>query len=305
MIGRNEGERLRACLDRVKDLHSPLVYVDSGSSDGSLELAASMGADAIDLQPPFSAGRGRNAGFAKILSIAPNLDYVQFLEGDCQLESGWLEAGTSALDEDDSLAAVSGVLRERQPESSVYNRLCSLEWKLLSMSHKTCGGNSMMRVAMFEKLGGFDESLIAGEEPEFCLRMRQAGWKITGLAAAMATHDAAMTRFSQWWRRSIRNGYSYAAGADLHGKGPERFRIRETRSNWFWGLLLPSLALLAIPFTAGWSLLLLLGYPVLYFRVLHSYRRLGFAPSDCRLLAASLTLEKLASAWGQLRFLID
>jgi hypothetical protein len=52
-------------------------------------------------------------------------------------------------------------------------------------------------------------------------------------------HDAAMTRFGQWWRRNVRAGFAYAEGVRLHGAPPERHWVREWRSAWFWGAGVP------------------------------------------------------------------
>ena len=62
-IGRNEGERLRACLHSVLDVAALVVYVDSGSSDGSAQRARAHCAEVVELDParPFSAARARNA----------------------------------------------------------------------------------------------------------------------------------------------------------------------------------------------------------------------------------------------------
>src|SRR3989338_5153548 len=64
-IGRNEGGRLNSCLRSVAHLAGAVVYVDSGSTDGSAALARALGITvvALDLHLPFPAGRARNAGF--------------------------------------------------------------------------------------------------------------------------------------------------------------------------------------------------------------------------------------------------
>src|SRR5947207_307333 len=56
VIGRNEGDRLRTCLSAVAGRNLPVVYVDSGSTDGSVATARGLGADvvALDLTTPFT-----------------------------------------------------------------------------------------------------------------------------------------------------------------------------------------------------------------------------------------------------------
>jgi len=268
VIGRNEGERLRACLQAIPFGDCAVVYVDSGSSDGSLELARRFGAHgvALDMARPFTAARARNAGIAALLEAAPDIEFVQFLDGDCELAPHWLATGLEFLLQHPEVAVVSGRLREREPQRSVFNRLCDLEWDTPVGEARECGGNAMMRLAAFRAAGGFREELIAGEEPELRVRLRRAGWKIHRIAGEMALHDAAITRFAQWWRRTTRSGHAFAEGAWLHGLRPERHWVRETFRAVLYGGLLPLAALLGALVTP-WSLLLLLVYPVQMLRL--------------------------------------
>jgi GT2 family glycosyltransferase len=305
VIGRNEGTRLARCLDAIQGA-GVVVYVDSGSTDGSASLALGRGAAvvALDLSSPFTAARGRNAGFARALELQPDTELVQFLDGDCELLPGWLEAGADALLAD-RVAVVCGGVRERERERTIYNRLCDLEWRAPAGPARSCGGNAMVRVAAFRQAGGFTAGLIAGEEPELCLRLRRLGWGILRLERGMVLHDADMTRFVQWWRRALRAGWAYAEGASLHGADPERHWVRESRSILAWGLLLPVGALLLAWPTRGLSLLLLAGWLALTWRIYRRAVRGGDAPRDARLLAGFTVLAKLPQAVGQLQFHIS
>jgi GT2 family glycosyltransferase len=278
------------------------VYVDSGSSDGSSDLARSLGAIVVslDMSRPFTAARARNAGFRRLRQAAPDLEVVQFVDGDCEIRDGWLKCGLTFLQDHPTVAAVCGRNRERFPERSLYNRLCDMEWNTPVGEAKACGGNVMIRCAVLDRLGGFNEDLIAGEEPELCLRLRRAGWRIWRLDAEMTLHDAAMTRFRQWWRRSQRAGYAFAEGSFLHGSGSERYWVRETRSAIFWGLTVPLLALALVILVGPAGTLLLLAYPLQVLRV--AARSVGRWP-DRLLHAAFMVLGKFAEAIGQLRFL--
>jgi hypothetical protein len=184
------------------------VYVDSGSSDGSLEYAQACGAAVVALEPPFTAARARNFGLDRLRAMNPEIPFVQFLDGDCELRPGWLRAGATALARDSGLAVVCGRLRERFPEASIYNRLCDLEWDRPAGPAESSGGIAMMRVAAFAEVKGFRPDLIAGEEPDLCFRLRQCGYRILRLDAEMALHDAAILRFGQWWRRARRSGHT-------------------------------------------------------------------------------------------------
>ncbi len=241
VIGRNEGERLRRCLASTAAQMTALVYVDSGSTDGSPELARSMGAAVVglDMSQPFTAARARNAGFAQLRTLLPSVEFVQFVDGDCEVAPAWIETARNFLQSHADVAAVCGRRRERFPERSVYNLMCDIEWDTPVGETKACGGDVLMRVAALQQAGGYRDTLIAGEEPELCLRMRARGWRIWRLDAEMTLHDAAMLRFGQWWRRSQRAGFAYAEGMRLHGATPERHWVREGVSALAWGAGLP------------------------------------------------------------------
>jgi hypothetical protein len=282
------------------------VYVDSGSVDGSLELARAEGVSVVALDPssPFTAARARNAGFERAVSLHPGLEFVQFVDGDCELMPGWLERGVRELQEAHKVAAVAGRIRELNRGSTIYNRLCDLEWDVPAGEAASCGGLAMMRVEAFRASGGFDPSFIAGEEPELCVRLRRNGWSIRRVAADMAVHDADMTHFGQWWRRSVRAGWAYAEGASVHGASAERHWLRENASIAFWGALVPLAAVGAAIPTGGVSLLLLAGHAVLAARVYIRAARAGVAPRDARLQAAFTVVGKLPQAIGQAHFVM-
>lgn len=304
-IGRNEGDRLRACLLSAKVQVVLVVYVDSGSTDGSLELARSIGADTVelDLSIPFTAARARNEGFARLLELAPDIEFVQFVDGDCEVVDGWIDRAQQELTAKPDLAVVCGRRRERFPNATPYNRLCDIEWETPVGEAKACGGDSMMRVKAFEQVGGFNPALIAGEEPELCVRLRQNGWKIERLDAEMTLHDAQMTRFDQWWNRSKRAGHAYAEGSWLHGNTPERHWVKDTFRIWFWGFILPVLALVTAWFTHGWSLWLLAGYPVLTYRIYRRMKQQANLPAkDAALYAISCVLGRFPQLQGQIQF---
>jgi glycosyltransferase involved in cell wall biosynthesis len=252
VIGRNEGERLRRCLASVLAQTPVAVYVDSGSTDGSQEMAARLGAEvhALDLRQPFTAARARNEGARQLQSRAPGLEFIQFVDGDCEVAAGWMETASAFLDRHPDVAAVCGRRRERHPERSVYNLLCDIEWDTPVGEAKACGGDVMMRVAALRQVVGYSAELIAGEEPELCVRLRARGWRIWRIDAEMTLHDAAMTRIGQWWKRCVRTGYAYAEGVRRHGAPPERHWVRESRSAWLWGALIP-LAVLALALAVG------------------------------------------------------
>ena len=328
VIGRNEGERLGRCLrslgcapgseaeDAATDASAsgltltlagpapPCVYVDSGSSDGSVALARGLGAHVVelDLDTPFTAARARTAGFRRLLEVAPGTAFVQFVDGDCEVVPGWLPRAARRLEARPELGVVCGRRRERFVGASLYNRLCDIEWDTPVGDARACGGDALIRAVALEGVGGYDPRLIAGEEPELCVRLRAAGFKVERLDADMTLHDAAMSHFSQWWRRMVRSGHAYAEGAALHGRPPERHFVREYRRSWFWAAALPVAALGGAVPTLGASLLLLGGYPLSAFRVYRHVRRRGRSSHDALVAGLFTTVGKFPELQGILTY---
>lgn len=294
-IGRNEGERLKACLRSLVPLCDRVVYVDSGSRDDSVAFARSLGVQVVELDTsrPFTAARARNAGCEALLA-AGDLDYVQFVDGDCRVEPGWLDAGIAALQGDPGLGLVTGWRSEIHPTATVYNQMCEVDWHRPAGPIETSGGDMMVRVAAFRQVGGFDPRLIAGEDPEFSLRLGKSGWRLERLPLAMTRHDADMTRFGQWWQRTIRTGHCFAEIGAMH---PPHFQ-REIRRIWVYGLLLPVLALLGL-FVSGWVVAAVLAlYLLSYVKTLRGLRGQPMAARQ----AGFLTLAKFPNLLGMLTF---
>lgn len=296
-IGRNEGERLIRCLDSLNAAgFRHMVYVDSGSTDGSIAAAEARGAIVVrlDVTQPFTAARARNAGVAALPQGAGDPDFIQFVDGDCILDPGWIPLASRFLRDNDAVAVVCGRRREVAPEASVFNRMIDMEWDTPLGQVRSCGGDALMRATAFRDVKGFNPALIAGEEPELCVRLRAAGWQIWRLDTEMTRHDAAIHRLGQWWRRARRAGHAFAEGAALHGAPPERHNVVQTRRALTWGLAIPLAAILGGLLVHPLLLALLLALPL---QALRLWQRDG---DPAR--AALLTLGKMPEALGVLEY---
>jgi len=294
-IGRNEGERLKRCLASFAGRVDRLVYVDSGSTDGSVEAARAAGAEVVELDPStlFTVSRARNAGFDRLMQGGDRPDFVQFVDGDCEVQPGWIEDAAQFLVDHPEVAAVSGLRRERFPDATLWNRVIDAEWNQPPGEAKTCGGDVLMRSDPLEEVGAYDPDTIVGEEAELCVRLRRKGWKIWSLDAEMTLHDVAMTKFSQWWNRTRRVGYGYGEAVALYGAPPERHKVAETRRALIWGIGIPAAAIAGCLFTP-WSLLLMLSWPAQVLRL----RLKG----ETWLRSVFLVLSKTPEALGIIEF---
>jgi len=300
IIGRNEGERLRRCLDSITGTGTTVIYVDSASTDGSVELARSNGADVVELDMtiPFTAARARNAGFARLRQRVPTVRFVQFVDGDCEVIDKWLGAATRYLAEHPEVACVCGPVKERFPDLSVYHRLHTHHPIESNHEIKACGGIFMIRADVFQAVGGFREDLATGEEMQLCRRIRERGGQIWGLDCPMAWHDAAIVKFGQWWRRTRRTGYTYAQATALYGIG-ELEIIRPILRSWLWVVVLPMVVLAGLLMAGPHALWLLLAFPLQTLRMASSLD----GAFGVRLTSACfLMLGKVPELIGQLQF---
>ena len=237
IIGRNEGARLGRCIESVLAAHTlgqlcELIYVDSASSDGSAERATALGARVIHIKPgQLCAAAARNAGWR-----AARGQFVLFLDGDTVLAPAFLGQALAAMARA-QVGVVWGHRRELAPHQSVYVRVLDLDWVYAPGMTDFCGGDALVRRSLLDTLGGFDATLIAGEEPELCSRVRESGVQILHLDVPMTGHDLAIRSFRAYWARAFRAGHAYAEVARRCRHRPGRFWQRETHRNQLHGVL--------------------------------------------------------------------
>lgn len=299
-IGRNEGARLAACLESLKAQVARVVYVDSGSSDGSPDLARALGVEVVELDPaqPFSAARARNEG-VEALRAGDLPDLIQFIDGDCTLVPGWIEAGAAALAADPALALVTGWRTEENPRANAFHAMAEIEWHQPPGLIDASGGDMLVRSAVFDEVGGFDPRIVASEDEEFTLRLRKAGHSARRLPVPMTRHDMAMTRLGQWWRRHVRSGQGFAEVGGMHRPHFARERLRAM----LWGGFLPAALIVSVALRFWWDVaLVLLLYAANLWRQWSWLKRDGLPPPLALRVGALFVLAKLPQFLGMMRF---
>ncbi len=300
LIGRNEGERLVQSLATVVPQARRVVYVDSGSTDDSVANAQKAGAEVVnlDMSVSFSAARARNAGLNMLMAHDDPPEFVQFLDGDCRMVEGWLDAAEARLRAAPDLGFVTGRQAELHRDQTVFNQMLDFEWKRPEGEIDSCGGNMVVRVSAFQDVGGFDASVISSEDDEFCSRLRKAGWRLERIGADMALHDGGRLRFGQWWMRGVRAGHGFAHVGGMH---PDYF-VRERLRGWVYGLILPIIAVLGILVSPIVPLLVLAVYGLSYLKTMLGLQRSGLPGPEARTHSVFLTLSKFPNCLGMIRY---
>lgn len=313
VIGRNEGERLARCLGSVRAIPNR-VYVDSGSTDGSVSLAQAEGLTVVELPVPpnFTAARARNAGLEQLLSQLPSLEFVQMVDGDCEVQPGWIEAALAVLRAEPDIALVFGRLRERYPDRSIYNALCDDEWNSPVGEAVGCGGNALFRTAALREVDFYNPKMIAGEDSELSMRLRKRGWRLRSIDAEMALHDAALTHFGQWWMRTRRSGHAFGEMAYLHPDARDPDWPRSVRSIFLWGGAMPVILLfaifLALTLNRIWwfaVIVLLLPWPLRMWQLTLRQRNRGLSTKVARASGILLMFGKLPQFLGLIGYYHD
>ena len=212
LIGVNSAKTLGRCIESIRVGSYPaeklrICYADGGSTDESIAVAKRYaGVRVLALRPEYpTPGLGRNAGWKS--GSAP---LVQFLDSDTIVDPEWFRKAVGRM-RDARFGAVIGFRRELHPEVSVYNWIGDLEWNGPVGESDCFGGDVLLRREALEATGGYDETLVGGEDPELSRRIIRAGWKIERIDAVMTRHDLAMTSVKQYLKRAYRSGYGFAA----------------------------------------------------------------------------------------------
>ncbi|MEO1706366.1 MAG: glycosyltransferase [Pseudomonadota bacterium] len=310
-IGRNEGDRLVACLESLIAAargipNAPadgqaIVYVDSGSTDESVARARALGVKVVTLDPqrPFTAARARNEGYEALIDAVPTITHVMFIDGDCALIPGFIEAALDPFtaDADRPIGLVTGFTRERYPERSLYNRFCDIEWRGPVGQIKACGGIFMVSTQAFEDAGGFNPTIIAAEDDELCIRLRRKAFTLLRVDRDMCWHDANMTGFGQWWRRAERAGHAFAGVGDLH---PGYFAGARRRA-LVWAGIVPIMIVIGLAAIGPLALTLLALYALSFWRTRANLIARDIEASAATPYAGFLVLGKFANLLGMVR----
>lgn len=307
VIGRNEGSRLARCLESIAamdrtGLSVDVIYVDSDSKDDSVRVAQELGARVIALKPARpTAALGRNAGWRET-----DADFVLFLDGDTILDAAFVRRALVEM-QSPRVACVWGHRREVDPPRSVYTRVLDLDWIYPAGFVPFCGGDALFRRSALSAARGYDETLIAGEEPELCRRLQVLGYRILHIDVPMTRHDLAIDRFGQYWKRAERAGHAYAEVAARFAKTSLPLWSDEVRRNRRHAAVLVALPLLAVaacvalrswwPAAAVFALLLLLAV-----RSAWKARWKGAGAGTLLLYGIHSHLQQLPIAVGQWRY---
>lgn len=207
IIGLNEEKYLEECIKSVKDLIGvyieKIIYVDSGSSDRSVEIAKKQSVQVIRIRNPYrSPGYARNIGLEQV-----ETEFVLFLDGDMVIEKYFLSHALPEF-ETKSVVCVCGQIKERYPHRNIYHRGLCVDWVEKKVGDAvTPSGGGVFRTSILKSVSGYNPEIPAGEEIELRNRLTDQGFKFIAINRIMATHDLNMNSFIDLLKRAIREGH--------------------------------------------------------------------------------------------------
>jgi glycosyltransferase involved in cell wall biosynthesis len=184
---RNDARSLRRCLQSIVRgagrTPFELLVLDNGSTDDSATVAHAMGATVLTL-PGLKVGELRNRGAA-----AARGGVMAFVDADHELAPGWLDAAVDTLHQP-GIGAVGFPYQPPDPPTWVQRVYDGLRRRVPGV-HDTAwlgAGNMAVRSRAFVNVGGFDTTLEACEDVDFCQRLTQAGYVIKSDSRLRSVH---------------------------------------------------------------------------------------------------------------------
>ena len=224
IVNWNSGLLLRACVDSVRSSigsggapEAEIIVVDNASRDDSIALA-DLGSSAHLIVNATNRGFGAACNQGAQLATGA---FLLFLNPDCELHAGAVEASIAALEDPTQRTGVCGVRlvdaqgatwRMAQRAPTLYTLLAKplglgliapgrqdhflRDWDHLSDRDvdNVIGAFYMISSTLFRQLGGFDERFfVYWEDVDLSLRVQRAGYRVRYLAGATTYHQGGGT----------------------------------------------------------------------------------------------------------------
>ena len=191
----NAAATLAPALQAVSRANADIVVCDGGSTDGTVELAESLGARTLSCPP----GRGRqlNAGAA-----AARGDWLLFLHADTVLAPGWLGAARVFMVTPGArVRAAAFTLRfdDATPEARRVESWANWRARFLGLPYGDQG--LLISRSLFNHLGGY-KPLALMEDVDM---VKRVGRSFINVLAIEAVTSAERYQRDGWWARPLRN----------------------------------------------------------------------------------------------------
>jgi len=285
-VARNEERNIARCIESIerctKDLGDvEILLVDSCSSDRTVSISKGYAVNIVGLKETWqlSPAAGRFTGVNNTSG-----KYILIIDGDMELQDGWIEAGLDFMNRELQVAAVMG----RQYD--VYDLSQSPQFRRPASWPKDKNkaqlidyvwGSSIFRRSALLHSGNFQPFLRAEEEAEISQRLRNKGYKLYFIPYDSIYHHCAPDQtFSEMVRR-CRQRLHMGIGDMVSWSVRNRFYLmlwkRFKQYMLFPGFIMVSMASTVVFAVAGKPILSALsGFMIPMFILIQSFRKGSF-----------------------------
>jgi glycosyltransferase involved in cell wall biosynthesis len=217
----NAARTIGACVEALLAQTYPtdaaeVVIVDNGSRDGTAAVLGRYGDRVLAVhEPKRGPSAARNAGIA-----ATRNPLVAFTDADAIPEPGWLEALVAAAAAQPDVAIFGGriaALVDAAPVARYAERLFDQARAVADSPPYAITANALMRRAVLERLGGFDEALWLGEDVDLGYRAHfDADARFAYVEDAVVRHHNPATP-GELFAKGLQHGRASAAILAKHG----------------------------------------------------------------------------------------
>ena len=191
VIARNEEFAVDRCLRSFLSMplaNCEILAIDSDSTDGTLDIIKSYAAE-NPIVSVFRCTGYVNAAVARNVGLdRAQKKYICFSDGDTEWTADFVRESLRVMEAGEADAVTGGLTH--QVYSSSYDRVLETRTRGLPASRRSvsyCGGNSIMRKAVADAVGSWDERLMRNEDIDYTLRVSRYG-RLIALPACMGTH---------------------------------------------------------------------------------------------------------------------
>ncbi|MBJ3592517.1 glycosyltransferase [Salmonella enterica subsp. enterica serovar Saintpaul] len=214
----NEAKGIEKTIDSIQrqlvGYPHKIIVADSLSTDSTQQLAVNKGVTVVSLTDPGDrcCGVGHQLGY-----LYSEGDYLLLMDGDMELEEGFVDQAVAFLQAKPEYAGVAGTVAmddavnyEFKSRKQRINQI----YPVGDCDH--LGGGGLYRRAAIEKIGYLtNRNLHAYEEAELGLRLLDAGYKLHRLNIPYFIHTSHTMPTFQMLKHRWKSGYYQAPGEFL------------------------------------------------------------------------------------------
>jgi len=209
----NGQKTIRDCIDSLLKLNIPeqdreIIIVDNGSTDRTLELLAEYGSFLkIFHEKIRGAAAARNRGIKKCRG-----KWVAFTDADCVVDSNWLTSKMPHFS-DSSVGIVGGKILAKRPANKVelFGERIHDQFKAINVYHppSVASGNWASPRRLLITMGGFDTSLLRGQDTDLSYRIGGEGYSLVYEPKSVVYHGNENNLFGLFQEGAIHGFYNH------------------------------------------------------------------------------------------------